>query len=200
MNARTTYRKLHAPCSMLAAFTLVELLLVVAIMGIVAAITLPNLTRSLRGNRIRHATRNIITAGRYARNMSILRESSHALVFDIDGAGIFVSEGVTAIPVTEPEESDDVDESVFAEEESNILFAAERSFDGSGEFENQFEGVRIESVELGGDTIFTKGKVVVVFESNGRFMPYLVKLEDEQGKLVMIDVDALASVETEEVF
>lgn len=181
------------------AFTLVELLLVVAIMGIVAAITVPNLTRSMRGNRIRHATRNIVTAGRYARSISILRESSHALVFDIDGSGIFVSEGVTVLPPPPSEESEEMEESVFEEASSNVLFVAERAFAGSGELARQFEGVRILSVELGGGDVLTRGTAVVVFESNGRCTPYIVTLEDEQGKRVIIDVDALASVETEEV-
>ncbi len=182
------------------AFTLIELLLVVAILGIVAAITLPNLVHSMRGNRIRHATRNIVTAGRYARSISVLRGESHALVFDIDGSGIFVSEGVTALPVPPSEEAEDFDESVFEEKTSNVLFAAEQAFAGTGELSRQFEGVQITSVELGNGDVFTRGTAVVVFESNGRCTPYLVTLEDEEGKRVLIDVDALASVETEEVF
>jgi len=190
----------HAPCAKLSAFTLVELLLVMAIMGVLAAMIVPNLARSVRGNRIRVATRAVVTAGRYARNISILRESGHALVFDIDRARIYVSESVTSIStnsVKDPEA--ELEETAFdAEEEADpVVFASDRTFSSTGEFTRELTGVTIESVELGGEDPRTVGSIAVVFESNGRCTPYVVTLADESGKKVIIDVDALAATETE---
>lgn len=68
------------------AFTLVELLLVLAIVGVATAVTLPNLVRSTRGNRMRAAARTVVMAGRYARSMAVLRQQPVTLEFAI-GAG-----------------------------------------------------------------------------------------------------------------
>jgi prepilin-type N-terminal cleavage/methylation domain-containing protein len=182
------------------AFTLIELLLVVGIMGIVAAVTVPNLARSIKGNRIRVATRSTITACRYARNISILRESNHALVFDLEAGSVYVGEGVTSFPTNTASKVDETNASVFDTDEStNVLFVSNRAFAGSGEFTRQLDGVKIESVVLHGGTTYTKGRAAVVFQSNGRCVPYVVTLMDDTGKRVIIDVDALACVETEEV-
>ncbi|MBN1557264.1 MAG: prepilin-type N-terminal cleavage/methylation domain-containing protein, partial [Lentisphaerae bacterium] len=73
-------------------FTLFELLLVAAILGVVAAITVPNFVRSLRGNRLRAAARDVIAAGRYARSMAVLRQTRMALTFEFSPARLTVAE------------------------------------------------------------------------------------------------------------
>jgi len=71
-------------------FTLVELLLVLAIIGIVTAITVPALVRSMRGNRLRAAALSIAMAGRYARSMAIMNQERVFLDFDLGGANVSV--------------------------------------------------------------------------------------------------------------
>jgi len=184
------------------AFTLVELLLVVAIMGILAGVIVPNLARSVRGNRIRVATRAVVTASRYARNISILREADHALVFDLDQPSVYLSGGIVSIPTNVTEKAgagEDVSVMDKEEEGDAVIYADDRAFSGGGEFSRKLDGVTIESVELNGDELYKEGKAVVVFESNGRCTPYVVVLSDETGKRVVIDVDSLAATETKEI-
>lgn len=76
-------------------FTLIEILLVLAIIGVVTAITLPNLVKSIRGNRLRTASRSIVMAGRYARSMAVLKQTEMALMFNLDSAKISVGEELT---------------------------------------------------------------------------------------------------------
>ena len=59
-----------------AAFTLVEVLMVVAIVAIVSAVTFPLLARSLRGNRLQTARLTVMMASRYARSMAILQQKT----------------------------------------------------------------------------------------------------------------------------
>ena len=66
------------------------MLLVAAIMGIVAAIAVPSFVRSIKGNRLRAASRTIVKAGRYARSMAILSQKEMAIVFNIGSSQIAV--------------------------------------------------------------------------------------------------------------
>lgn len=62
-------------------FTLVELLLVLAIIGVVTAVVLPSAVRSMRGNRLRMAALRIATVGRYARSIAVLKQQEIVLGF-----------------------------------------------------------------------------------------------------------------------
>lgn len=66
------------------AFTVIELLLVVVIIGMMTAIAIPNFVKSLHGNRLRTAARTVVSAGRYARSMAVLRQRVVELRFDLE--------------------------------------------------------------------------------------------------------------------
>ncbi len=63
-------------------FTLLELLLVVAIIGLAAGILVPYMSRSIQGLGLQSATRDVIAAARGARAFAILRQHECALVVD----------------------------------------------------------------------------------------------------------------------
>lgn len=63
-------------------FTLVEVLLVVAIILIVSAITMPLFMRSYHASNLRSAARTVVTAGKYARNMAVLQQKQMTVFFN----------------------------------------------------------------------------------------------------------------------
>ena len=76
----------HAPSSLGArGFTLVELLLVVAVLGILAVAVAPAVSTVLAGGRLRAGARELAGAGRYARTMALLNQTPVDLVVDLSG-------------------------------------------------------------------------------------------------------------------
>lgn len=69
------------------AFTLIELLLVVAIALIAAGIAVPLFSRSFQGSQLRAATRQVAMTAKYARSMAVLKQQHMAMLFDkVDGS------------------------------------------------------------------------------------------------------------------
>lgn len=66
-------------------FTLVELLLVVAVLGILAVAVAPAVSTVLAGGRLRAGARELAGAGRYARTMALLNQTPVDLVVDLQG-------------------------------------------------------------------------------------------------------------------
>jgi prepilin-type N-terminal cleavage/methylation domain-containing protein len=67
-----------------AAFTLVEILLVVAIILIISSLTIPMFARSYQASNLRSAARMVATAAKYARNMAVLQQKQMSLFFDTE--------------------------------------------------------------------------------------------------------------------
>lgn len=185
------------------AFTLIELLLVLAIIGCVVAITLPAMSSSIRGNKMRMAARSIVTAGRYARSMAILRQAEMGLSFNIDAGSLSVHSAAGAPdnpppPIQPGPEGTPVTSN---EENAGTVFASDSAFSGPGELTRSFDPVKIEYIEIG-DTgeRYTRGRCAISYARNGRCTPYKVKITDEEGKGLLISVDAFSSAKTEEVF
>jgi prepilin-type N-terminal cleavage/methylation domain-containing protein len=79
-------------------FTLVELLLVVAILGIVIAAVVPRLGGLLEGGQVAVAARAVAQAGRYARSMALLHQMPLDLVLRLDGAELRVEAAAAQAP------------------------------------------------------------------------------------------------------
>ena len=72
------------------AFTLLELVMVVVILAIVAAVVLPNVSAVTGGARSATALRSLVQMGRYARSMALLNQTPVDLVLDLDGRRLSV--------------------------------------------------------------------------------------------------------------
>ena len=73
-------------------FTLVEVILVVILISILSALILPNVVNSRRGIQINVTAKNIEKLAKFARGMSIIRESNHSIVFDLNRNIIYAGE------------------------------------------------------------------------------------------------------------
>lgn len=59
-----------------------EMLVVVVIALLIAAIAIPSFVRSLQGQRLRTSARTFVIAHKYARNMAVLRQTRMAVLVD----------------------------------------------------------------------------------------------------------------------
>ena len=99
------------------AFTLLELVMVVAILAIVAAVVLPNVSAVTGGARSATALRSLVQMGRYARSMALLNQTPVDLVLDLDGRHLSVepAEKSVAAPEAGGEPGDGVSASTTAD-------------------------------------------------------------------------------------
>ena len=187
-------------------FTLIEMLLVIVIIGIVTAVTVPQFVKSMRGNRRRTAARTVIAAGRYARSMAVLHQRPMAITFNLEKAGLSVAELSRGKAAASDEDAEDGEEEISAldelggSDEREALGSASGS-SGAGvgvddKLERTLDRVSIESIDIEGENTYSDGSCLVVYESNGRCVPYQVRLVDQEGVALIIKVDALASAIT----
>jgi len=196
-----------------ASFTLIELLLVVVVIGIVAAVTMPSFVRSIRGNRLRMAARTVIMAGRYARNMAILNQREMLVELNPDSSRVAVRSVRMPEPGTGGEfsasDSRPGDEPPWLAEEDRDEQADETEDNtpadlGEAEIVRVLDGARIVDVEIrdeaGEDNDEQPGGTRrVLYASNGLCMPYSVTIADDRGETIVVRVDRLGSVETEKL-
>jgi len=173
------------------AFTLVEMLLVLAIIGIITAITIPRLGGVIKGSRLKSASRTVIRLGRYARSMAVLHQRPAVIVFDIDGGEIAVN--IDNSRMSHQQQSSGNDQQPSEDEESET---EKEATDKEREWgmKVKLDKVRIASVIYGDNgKNFETGKCSIVYETNGRCTPYSVKLQGDDGRCVVVDFDFIST-------
>ena len=203
-------------------FTLVELLLVLAIIGVVTAVTLPSLTRAIRGNRLRTATKTIVMAGRYARSMAVLKQTDMILSFDLNAGSISVQPaGGQAPPPADDAQDDGMaedgtvagaepdtpewwDDARLENELDDFDDEAGASFlrSTSGEdisVARKLDRVKIVYVDRGRQKIrCEEGSCSIRYRTNGTCEPYELRLTDQRDMAVVLEVVAFAAAKTEQ--
>jgi len=187
------------------AFTLVELLMVTAIICVIAAITVPLFVHSIKGNRLRAACRTVISAGKFARSMALLQQQDMRLVFDTEAGRVLVySLAPAALQAPPPEVgpaaapaadvADDSGRAVEGESE-----AALDAVPANEELRESLDGVKLTEIVVDEKAARSTGRVSVKYSSNGRCVPYKVKVVDERGLGIVIVVDGLGAAEVEDM-
>ncbi len=189
---------------------MIELILVIAIMGIIATIMVPLFVGAMQEHRLRSATRTIVSAGRHAMSLAVISQREILLDFDLANATITVR----AAPVYRPEDAlADADEEAGEDDEEtwrpnwgvDTVDSQEEDRPEAQqalleeELVRKLEGVQIEYVNLDeiGYEAPREGSVSVRYFTNGRCTPYTVKLFDDDGAETVIEVDALSAVEVQ---
>lgn len=176
-------------------FTLIEMLLVLALIGIITAITIPQFVNSMRSNRLRVGVRAVVMSGRYARSMAVMKQVDILLTFNIDEGVITVDEVSLTDAAAKKllsDEPDGVDDDSGDEETA----VPEKVLNRTELISRKLDNVSFEYIEIDGDMITAKS-ATVVYSSNGRCNPYNVMISDDQGKSVLVEVDALSAATTE---
>lgn len=172
-------------------FTLIELMLVIMIIGITSAITAPYLVKSIRGNRLRTATRGIIAAGRYARSMAVMRQRPMLLSLNPVSGKIEIHEG--AAPYAPPDLTvPSATAAENAEEDEPSVISP-----GAAQLSWSLDGVKLVDIEIDGSDIYSGEPFTVVYARNGRCRPYTLRLADEHRNYSVIEVDAVAGARAE---
>lgn len=191
------------------AFTLIELLLVVAIVGIASAIVIPRFVNSLKGAKIKTAARTISMSCRYARGTAVLHQQQMALVFYPDDGEIeLVSVG---------QQSGQTDREAFLDGRDSRIVAGlvhdpedETGEDVPPELQIQShmkrelpEGVQILTITADGEIMDIDRGYWTFFDTNGMCDPLEVLVADENDRGAVITVDPLSgkvSIEMEKLF
>ncbi len=202
------------------AFTLVEILLVIAIIVVISAVTLPSFVRSISGNRLRTAGRTVVAVTRYARSMALLHQTEIEVAFTLNKSTILVASHDR--PAAALQATGEVEVAVAeararmaqtAASANSALAPARRETPETDSeagaappltapetlpvvhLTRVLDGVTIEAVQFvqKNEPAGPEGSVRILYRSNGRCDPYEVILRDRDQRSLRIKVDALST-------
>lgn len=170
-------------------FTLLEVILVVAILLMAGALAVPSFIRSFRGAKLRSAARAVVMSHRYARAMAVLKQTDAAILFDGK---------IGEIEVVSVKDSAGAERNKFLDNRSGTGTQGVAGADaGSASIVSELrrripEGVRIERVESRTVKQEKDGLYWVRYYSNGMCDDYSVRLTDEHQRRALVKVDPIS--------
>ncbi|MBP7274647.1 MAG: prepilin-type N-terminal cleavage/methylation domain-containing protein [Kiritimatiellae bacterium] len=176
-----------------AGFTLIEVLLVVAILLIMLTLALPKLGQAIEGSRLTFAARTVASAHRYARAMAVLNQQEIVLIYDFESPILRVVQVKRTSPAPAdasdpfgiPEVSSSNPEAGNAEEPEptyTVEPILTRSFDPA---------VRIERISGLSDLQERSGKQWVDYRPNGMTDSYEVDLADRNDEGITVRINGI---------
>lgn len=161
------------------AFTLIELVLVIVIVSLVAALAIPSFVNSMKGQRLDSAASEISTLCQQARFEALFSGHSCWYVIDFDHQTVqLLQEPSTDTNTVVTYES--------AAAETNILDSATAEVKGRASLPG---GVKITSVQVQDGSQQNTGKVGFPFYNNGVCEPFRIFLQGENEEVRAMDVD-----------
>jgi type II secretion system protein H len=178
------------------AFTLLEMLAVVLIMGLVAAIVLPSVG-ARTGAQLRDQANHLANDLEFARQRTVMTAVPHRLLLDLDGAAYRVEWLVTdAEALGEETPAPDLDAELSDQKNLDLKppRGSERSFHplptALGRTVILTDGIEFASVETGQGAV-DRGAVTVTFERDGTVDPTSIVLTDASGHRVALELAPL---------
>jgi Tfp pilus assembly protein FimT len=174
-----------------AGFTLLELMLVVVITMLAAAVAIPSFVRSMRGAKLRASTRSVLMCHRYARSMAVLKQTPVAALFDT------VKNEIEIVSIKSA--ADDREKFLDQRGERTGVESVDKEGEKQAEvgIESELirtleEGVTISSFESDKAEQQRKGIYWVNYSPNGMCDPYTVTIEDENHHPIIIEAEPLS--------
>jgi prepilin-type N-terminal cleavage/methylation domain-containing protein len=172
-----------SPTDRRSAFTLVELMVVVLLIGIATSVVFMRLDNILPGQRLRSAAVTVIGAADFAKSEARLRQSNVTLTYDLDKQVITVT--APPLPVVETDENGDEVEprhvAAVMPEEPEVLFS-----------ETLPDGVQMKTVYYSESRIAYGGAVGADFRPSGAVGEHMVVLKEASGGTMSVYVPALS--------
>jgi prepilin-type N-terminal cleavage/methylation domain-containing protein len=192
------------------AFTLIEVLLVLVILGVMVTVMLPQVMSSLREHELRSATRVVMSSGRHAMSLAVLSQRRMSVVYDLENTTLTIR---AAAQSKRPDELDEDAEDVSPDPLAAFAEEAWRTEDGGGttggsdgaydgavaivdeEVVHEFSGITFSFIEVEGEDGYRSqdGTHTIIYYTNGRCTPHTVGIEDSDGATATIEIDALSS-------
>ena len=206
------------------AFTLIELLMVIFILGIAAAVLVPQLNVGAEQTRLVTAARSIVQASRYARTMALLHQTETELVCNSETGTVEVRakstgsvSGVLSSMATyteirdleDPAELPETDEAITVNTNVAADVATAQSFADEVNAKFKSEGVKFEFMGYTDTLEEENGKdakknaeepdatFTVVFKSNGTCRPFKIKVFNEDEDFFEVSVDMIGKAKIE---
>ena len=189
-------------------FTLIEMLVVIAIIGICVALTIPYFVEAQRAAGLRSSAQTVIMTAKYARSMSILKQVDLAMLVD-RGAG-----QIELVSLSQPPGADE--QSKFIDQRNaRALRTADgttpgySSADGTADTNSLppppaikselvrelEEGVTIQKLEVPGDDAgVAKDVSWIFFSRNGTSSGFTIRIQDSRGSAIDIDMDGISGL------
>ena len=174
------------------AFTLIELLAVLLIMGLVAGITLPNL--SLRSERlVLGEAEQLASDLAFTRQRAVATGLTHRVVVDLDNAGWWIEVWPEeASPFAAPAAAPDGMQEIQLSAPPSNAGQPQPLAGPFGRPHTLPEGVSFQSVETTASGPVAAGQVEILFEGDGTADPALFVLVNESGDVVRLQQSRLA--------
>ncbi len=174
MNAVAKSARCAAP-----AFTMIELILVIVIMALLAALAVPSFVGALRGQHLDAAAGGLASACQQARYEALFRGRTCWYVIDFDQQNARLLQEPAGETNAAPTYED-----IAAE--TNILDSATAEVKDTVTMP---KGVKMTGVQVQDGSQQNTGKVGFPFYNNGVCEPFRVFLQSEDGEIRAMDVD-----------